>query len=414
MQAFAAAALAAHAAEPAAKPLRLSARFGDAAPKARLAVTVHDARNLPVHAGADPFVRLGLHAATAETGVRRRGRDPRFGGQKLSFDVAAWDKARLRVDVLGWRPRGPPLHLGTALLDVRAARVAHGLRGDGTPCAVTLHLAIPGPGSEGVDPSAPPGAAGELDIELSLLDLSRPDAPAPPPPLPAFVEGEGDAAGDVNAIPPLKHHAPDAADVPPRSAEGPPVRLDQLAALEAAEAAAVAAIAAAAAASAIAASTQAPPELGIAEPPPPIEPAAAPAEEEKVAEDKVAAASVATTTAAAEEPADEHAPPPPSDPVVIAADDASSSADTPASPAFVSPFAVAASSTPPLFVLEVTVHRAEALVASVESDPYVRLTLGGSSVETGVRRRMVDPNFDNQRCACPCHGGCRFVIASLC
>jgi hypothetical protein len=71
---------------------------------------------------------------------------------------------------------------------------------------------------------------------------------------------------------------------------------------------------------------------------------------------------------------------------------------------FVSPFAVAASAVPPMFVLEVTVHRAEALVASVESDPYVRLTLGAGSVETGVRRRMVDPNFDNQRLTLRCRG----------
>jgi hypothetical protein len=80
--------------------------------------------------------------------------------------------------------------------------------------------------------------------------------------------------------------------------------------------------------------------------------------------------------------------PPPSDGAVA----------THASP---SPFALSLSPgappPPAVFLLDVTVHRADALVASVESDPYVRLQLGAWSVETGVRRRMICPDFNDQR-----------------
>ena len=395
LRAFAAAALATHAAEPRARGFNLAARLGDATPKARLTVAVHDARALPVHAGADPFVRVALHSSAAETGVRRRGRDPRFGGQQLSFDVYSWEKARLRVDVLGWRPRGAAVHLGTALVDLRAARVCAGLRGDGAATPLTLRLSVPGPGAEGVDPDAPPGAAGELDLVLNLLDFSRPDAPAPPPPLPPFLEADGDGAGDVAAVPQLKIRAPDAADVPPRTLDGRPLRLDELAA---AEAAAIVALV-----------EGRPPPQPKPKPvsPPPPEPAApvAPAEPAAVVEEAPppeadaavppptpATDDVATMEASAEAAADAAVPAAPAD-------------GPSASASFVSPFAAPAVAAPPsVFLLDVTVHRAEALVASVESDPYVRLALGPSLAETGVRRRMVDPDFNDQRFTLRCRG----------
>ena len=392
LRSFAAAALATHAAEPRARGFNLAARLGDAAPKARLTVAVHDARALPEHAGADPFVRVALHSAAAETGVRRRGRDPRFGGQQLSFDVYSWEKARLRVDVLGWRPRGAAVHLGTALVDLRAARVCAGLRGDGAATPLTLRLSAPGPGAEGVDPDAPPGAAGELDLVLNLLDFSRPDAPAPPPTLPPFLEADGDAAGDVAAVPQLKIRAPDAADVPPRTLDGRPLRLDELAAAEAA---------------AIVALVEGRPPPAPKPAPKPVSP---PPPQEPVVTEAPPAVEPAVTVEAPPPEADAAVPPP-----TPAADDVATMETTAEAPAdaapgsppatFVSPFAAPAVAAPPaVFLLDVTVHRAEALVASVESDPYVRLTLGPSLAETGVRRRMVDPDFNDQRFTLRCRG----------
>jgi len=422
LQGFVASALRAHAVEPAAPVLHLAARLGDAAPKARLSVAVHDARRLPLHAGADPFVRCALHGAAAETGVRRRGRDPRFGGQLLSFDVLSWEKARLRIDVLAWRPRGVPLHLATCLLDLRSARVCDGLRGDGSPLKLTLRLALPGPGPDGVaaaDAAFAPGAAGELDIVLRLTDHSRPDAPAPPPSLPAFAEPHGDAAGDVHAVPQLKARAPDAADVPIRSGEGVPLRLDELEAMEAEEARLREHAAAAAAVAAMqptqpAQATQATQrsvadEATQTEPEPEAEPAALPpadgiatmeAAEEAVAEAEQPAAPPEADAAPAGEA--EAGPPSSDDP---SPSPPSEAAQAQAQAAFVSPFAAPnASAPPPRFLLDVTVHRAEELVASVESDPYARLSLGPSFAETGVRRRMVDPDFNDQRFTLRCRG----------
>jgi hypothetical protein len=219
----------------------------------------------------------------------------------------------------------------------------------------------------------------------------------------------------VHAVPQLKIRQPDAADVPPRTADGPPLRLDELAA---AEAAAIVALvegrtrtpqpapapqqpASSSAASppeqhAAAADSEPPAEPAAAEPPPPppeatAAPAAPPASD---------GADVATVEATAEAPPpDAPAPPPPAPPPAPAR------TASPPGDAFVSPFAAPSVSAPPaLFLLDVTVHRAEALVASVESDPYVRLALGPSLAETGVRRRMVDPDFNDQRFTLHCRG----------
>jgi hypothetical protein len=85
-----------------------------------LRVTIHRAAHLAPCAGFDPFVRLALHAQSFESGVRRRMVDPDFGAQHFDFRVWSMERARLRVDVLGWQAKGPPLRL------LRPARAGSG------------------------------------------------------------------------------------------------------------------------------------------------------------------------------------------------------------------------------------------------------------------------------------------------
>jgi hypothetical protein len=472
------AALAAHAVEPAARPLHLSARIGDAAPKGRLTLAVHAARRLACVAGADPFVRAALHSATHETGVRRRAVDPDFGGQTLCFDVRCWERARLRVDVLGWRPRGAHAHLGAALLDLRSARVNAGLRDDGTPCALTLRLAAPTDGRGGFAPDQ----GGEVDVVLSLMDFSREGAGvAPPPPLPPAPADEDGAGAATDAL--ATRAAPDASQLALSGADGPPVPASLIeaadkaaaekaekaaaekaekavqyanyarraAAAEAAaaagkadkaelaaatvgsDAAAAVSVAGAAPAAAPAPAPASPPKPDPPPPPPPPAPPpkqpqpqpldAPPAEASPPAplpapsvDDDACA--VATIEAILED-ADEGAAPSPLPPPSGAPADGAVA--THASPPASSPFALSLSAgaapPPAVFLLDVTVHRADALLASVESDPYVRLQLGAWSVETGVRRRMICPDFNDQRFTLRCGGwgaaACTLRVSAL-
>ena len=331
----------AHLTEPQAKTLSLAARVGDAAPKAQLRVTVHRARGLPPAAGFDPFVRLQMHAAVFETGVRKRWVDPDFGDQGTAFTILHWDRARLRIDVLGWQPKGPPCRLGSALLDMRCAQLNHGLDADGTPLALTLHLAGPGGG-------------GELDVTLALVDLHStqhqqpPSLPAPPPG--GVVEAP--ASSFLSAAVQTFSPSVDAATVEVKSCGETPINVPTPG--DAVQQQAVAA-------------DGAPPPLPPSPPPPP-QPSPPP--------QPLAL------------PVQPPAPSPPQD----APDEGSSS------PMFLSSAsAVAAGAAPRVGVLHVHVWRAAGLPSDVLCDPYIRLQLGTHTVDTGVRRRMVDPDFNGQQ-----------------
>ena len=334
-----------HVSEPQARTLCLAARCGDAVPKALLSVTVHAARGLPALTEADPFVRLALHAQSAETGVRRRMVTPDWNDQRFSFTVFSWERARLRVDVLGWQPRGPATRLGCCVLDLRSALVNHGLPTDGTPCRLTLPLA----GS----------AHGELELSLQLQDLhagaaAEADAPRlPPAPKDGAMNahevgllGGGRAAGGAS---------PDASTLPVKSSGETPL----------------------------------PPPL-------PEEPSDEPSEESHdEPSDEPSASDVSLAVQRVKEAEENQEPPAVAPP----------SATAPSAPA--SPFAFslcspdAAGAPDSVAVLEVTVLRAARLPADVASDPYIRLQLGHNSCDTGVRRRMIDPCFDGQRFRLP-------------
>ena len=343
----------AHLTEPAAKTLSLAARVGDAAPKAQLRVTVHRARGLPPAAGFDPFVRLQLHAQVFETGVRKRWVDPEFGDQSTVLTVLHWDRARLRLDVLGWQPKGPPCRLGSALLDLRCAQLNDGLDTAGTPRAMTLRLAGPGGG-------------GEVDVTLALTDLHRPaqqqahTPPSLPPPPPDGVV-EAPSSGFLSAAAQTRSPSVDAATVEVTSCGEAPILIPTPG-------------------DATAQQVVPPPPKPAS--PPPRPPSSSPPPPPSPPREETAA------------------PPPP--PLALVAPHAphAPSALPPQDGDSSSPMFLSASSTvaaaPRVGVLHVHVWKALGLPSDVLCDPYIRLQLGPTTSDTGVRRRMVDPDFNGQ------------------
>jgi hypothetical protein len=286
--------------EPAAAAVALSARLGDCAAKATLRVTVHSAQGLPPLPGYDPFARVALHGASFETGVRRRMVDPDWGGQAHDFTVWCLERARLRLDVLGWQPRGAPAALGGALLDLRCAMHNDGLAEDGTALPLTVRLS----------------GGGTLRLTLQLWTL-----PATlPPGLPEWRPGDAAAAASG-----ASSRSVDAATLPVRSQGEAAVPLSQVLAAAAAEA---------------------------------------------------PAAEVPSSSA-------------PSPPLPAAASQPAAPLPAPAPP-------LPAAPAGPLAELQVSIHSAHRLCSEHPCDPYIRLRLGRSMADSGVRRRLFDPSYGGQ------------------
>jgi len=291
--------------------------------------------------------------------------DPSFDDQSCTLTVLSWDRARLRIDALGWQPKGPPCSLGCALLDLRSARVNLGLDDAGTPVRVSV-------------PLTGPGGGGQLDLTLVLTDLSETTTlPAPPP------GGVVDAlqTGFLASQRSVKASA-DAASLEVMSCGEHPIPAPIECATPAAAAAA-------------AAST--PPITDTpASPPPPAEQTQAAAAQVVAEPDDDEQLSAISSPPATSLPAAPSRSPSPI--VAPPASVASPRADTP-----VTAFSPLSSSSSPtaahierVATLHVRVYKGAHLPADVQSDPFMRLRMGTASADTGVRRRMVDPDFNGQ------------------
>jgi len=321
--------------EPRAPAAALAARLGDAAPKARLCVTIHSAEGLPALPGYDPFVRVALHGSARETGVRRRMVTPDWGSQAFRFTVWHYERARLRLDVLGWQARGPPAALGGALLDLLCLQANEGLAGDGTPLSLAVALA----------------GGGALRITLQLWEEGQPELPA--------AQAEWRAGGLGGAVGGAQRSV-DASQLPVRSQGETAVPLSELqqpaapASAEEAEAEPEAALSAPASPSS---------PLPLPPPAPPQPPALPP------------------PASPAQSPPRSPQPPPPSSPLGLA----------PLAPLEPPPPPPAG----PLAEVQVTLHSAHQLPSDFLCDPYFRMRLGSAMADSGVRRRLYDPDYSS-------------------